>query len=101
MDMLRLAKEERGVVDAVNVQITLIVSLMVAIIIIYQLFIAGVGPTDNIDAANYDENAINAWNNLTTLAWAGIGLLAIVIIIIAASVILQVVRGFGGNAGKV
>jgi len=97
--MERLLKDERGQTEAVNAQITLVVGLMVAIIIVYQLFVAGVGPTDNVNDPNYDADAYNAWNNVQTLAWAGIALMALVIIILAASVILQVVRGFSGPRG--
>jgi len=45
---------------------------------------------------DYDADALAAYNNVVTLSWAGIGLMAVAIIIIAASVILGVVRGFGG-----
>jgi hypothetical protein len=115
-----------GQAAAVNMQLTLIISLVVAIIIVYQLVIAGVGPTayaylddngnpsdnsqnwDNVDnhdeglvAApenpDYDAEALNAYNNTIAIAWAGIGLMAVAIIILAASVILGVVRGFGGS----
>lgn len=105
-------------------QLTLIISLVVAVIVVYQLFIAGVGPTDyayldengdeiywadidntdNTDSwsanADYDADARAAYDRVVTLAWAGIGLMAVAIIILAASVILGVVRGFGG-AGRV
>jgi len=120
--------DERGQAEAVNVQLTLIISLVVAIIVIYQLFISGAGPTthpyihdnedntttygvacdagdiDNIDNTDswrnnpyYDAAALGAFNNVVTLSWAGIGLMAVAIIILAASVILGVVRGFGGG----
>jgi len=93
-------KGERGQVEtAVTVQLTLIISLLVAVTIIYQLFIAGVGPTDNENSPDYDADALDAWNNTRNLAWAGIGLMAVAIIILAASVILSVVRGFGGSRG--
>jgi hypothetical protein len=94
---MQLPTEERGQAAAVNMQLTLIISLVVAIIIVYQLVIAGVGPTDNENAADYDADALNAYNNTIAIAWAGIGLMAVAIIILAASVILGVVRGFGGG----
>ena len=94
---MRLPKlGERGQAQAVTMQLTLIISLLVAVIIVYQLFIAGVGPTDNASDPDYDADALAAWNNTRNLAWAGIGLMAVSIIILAASVILGVVRGFGG-----
>ena len=46
-----------------------------------------------------DPDAQAARSNLETLAWAGIGLMAVAIIVLAASVILGVVRGFGGAGG--
>jgi len=92
-------RDERGQAEAVTLQLTLIISLVVAIIVVYQLFISGAGPTDNENDANYDSAARAAYDNVVTLSWAGIGLMAVAIIIIAASVILGVVRGFGG-AGR-
>jgi len=97
MRLPELELGESGQAEAVNVQLTLIISLVVAIIVVYQLFISGAGPTDNENAANYDANALAAFNNVVTLSWAGIGLMAVAIIILAASVILGVVRGFGGR----
>ena len=91
--------DERGQSAAVTIQLTLIISLIVAIIIVYQLGIAGIGPTDNASDPNYDADALAAYNNVVTLAWAGIALMAVAIIILAASVILSVVRGFGGERG--
>jgi len=116
---------ERGQVEvAVTAQLTLIISLLIAVVIVHQMFIAGTGPTpypylengepsmdatwdhdDNENTAevptdpnpDYDADALQTWNNTRNLAWAGIGLMAIAIIILAASVILSVVRGFGGR----
>lgn len=48
---------------------------------------------------DYDADALATYNNVVTLSWAGIGLMAVAIVILAASVILGVVRGFGG-AGR-
>ena len=89
--------DEREQSQAVTVQLTLIISLIVAIIIIYQLGIAGIGPTDNENDPNYDADALAAYNRTVTLSWAGIALMGVAIIILAASVILGVVRGFGGG----
>ena len=96
---------------------TLIITLIVAIIIVYQLGIAGVAPTshiylnengvecdagdiENIDNTDswsynprYDADARSAYDRTVTLAWAGIGLMAVAIIVLAASVILAIVRG--------
>jgi len=99
MQLPKLMRDERGQAEAVTLQLTLIISLVVAIIVVYQLFISGAGPTDNSSAANYDADARAAFDNVVTLSWAGIGLMAVAIIILAASVILGVVRGFGG-AGR-
>ena len=45
---------------------------------------------------NYiDPDAQAARNNLVALSWAGIGLMAVAIVIIAAAMILAIVRGFG------
>lgn len=109
-------RDERGQAEAVTLQLTLIISLVVAIIVVYQLFISGAGPTkypyqdengeksltydaaeNKYDNPNYDADALDAYNNVVTLSWAGIGLMAVSIIILAASVILGVVRGFGGG----
>ena len=89
--------DERGQSAAVTMQVTLIISLVIAVIVVYQLFIAGVGPTDNTSDPDYDADALDAYNRVIMLAWAGIGLMAVAIIILAASVILGVVRGFGGG----
>ncbi len=91
--------DNRGQSQAVMMQLTLIISLVVAIIIVYQLGIAGVGPTDNADDPNYDADARDAYDRTVTLSWAGIGLMAVAIIILAASVILGVVRGFSVARG--
>jgi hypothetical protein len=100
MDLSRLAKDEKGQAQAVQVQIELIVTLLVAIIVVYQLFISGVGPTDNASSADYDASARSAWENVQTISWAGIGLMAVAVIILAAAVILQIIRGgFGGGRG--
>ena len=72
---------------------TLIITLIVAIIIVYQLGIAGIAPTDNADDPNYDKAARDAYDRTVTLSWAGIGLMAVAIIVLAASVILAIVRG--------
>ena len=93
---MKLKLDNRGQIEsAVGVQLSLIVTLMVAIIILYQLYIANVGPTENVLSPNYDATAVQAWQNTRNLAWAGIGLMAIAIIVLAASVILSIVRGFG------
>jgi len=93
---MKLKLDNRGQVEsAVGIQLSLIVTLMVAIIILYQLYIANVGPTENESSPNYDAEALKAWQNTRNLAWAGIGLMAIAIIVLAASVILSIVRGFG------
>ncbi len=47
MNLSILAKDEKGQAGAVNTQIQLIVSLMVAVIVVYQLFVSGVGPTSD------------------------------------------------------
>jgi len=99
MQLPKVLRDERGQAEAVTLQLTLIISLVVAIIVVYQLFISGAGPTDNASDADYDAAARAAYDNVVTLSWAGIGLMAVAIIIIAASVILGVVRGFGG-AGR-
>lgn len=102
--------------SAVTVQLTLIISLIVAVIIVYQLGVAKIGPTkypyqdengelsltyDNVenkyDNPNYDASALAAYNNVVVLSWAGIALMGVAIIILAASVILSVVGGFGGT----
>lgn len=97
MQLPKLIRDERGQAEAVTLQLTLIISLVVAIIVVYQLFISGAGPTDNASDPDYDADAYAAYSNVVTLSWAGIGLMAVAIIILAASVILGVVRGFGGG----
>jgi len=92
--------DKRGqVTSAVTVQLTLIISLIVAVIIVYQLGIAKIGPTDNASDPDYDASARAAYENIVTLSWAGIALMGVAIIILAASVILSVVGGFGGRGG--
>ena len=90
---MRLPMEERGQAGAVGAQLTLIITLIVAIIIVYQLGVAGIAPTDNADDPNYDKAALDAYNRVLTLSWIGIGLMAISIIVLAASVIIAIVRG--------
>lgn len=123
MQLPKVLRDERGQAEAVTLQLTLIISLVVAVIVVYQLFISGAGPTDyayldengdeiywadidNTDNENtwssnadYDASARSIYDNIVTMSWAGIGLMAVAIIILAASVILGVVRGFGG-AGR-
>ena len=95
---MRLPKlDNRGQSAAVSMQLTLIITLIVAIIIVYQLGIAGIAPTDNTEDPNYDKAARDAYDRTVTLAWAGIGLMAVAIIILAASVILSIVRGGEGR----
>jgi len=94
---LRLDSRGTGIETGVGIQLSLIVTLMVAIIILYQLYIANVGPTDNTSDPHYDASAYNAWQNTRNLAWAGIGLMSVAIIVLAASVILSIVRSFGGG----
>lgn len=108
--------------------ITLIVTLLIGIILLNQLFLSGAGPTKcpyldnngkpsenstnwiNVDnhaqgtmaaTANsqYDVNALSAWNSTQAYAWVGIGLLALAVIILAAVTILGIVRGGLGGAG--
>lgn len=98
MKPFKLGQREQSA--AIMMQLTLIISLVVAIIIVYQLGIAGVGPTDNTSDPDYDADALDAYNNVVTLSWAGIGLMAVAIIILAASVILGVVRGFSGAGAR-
>jgi hypothetical protein len=50
----------------------------------------------NVPNPDFCADALEAYNNVVTLSWAGIGLMAVAIIILAASVIIGVVRGFGG-----
>lgn len=99
MQMSSLLRDEKGQAEAVNLQLTLIIALVVAVIVVYQLFIAGAGPTDCTTDDDYDADALAAYNNVIALSWAGIGLMSVAIIILAASVILGVIRGFGG-AGR-
>jgi len=68
---------ERGQSAAVGMQLTLIITLIVAIIIVYQLGLAGIAPTDNASDPDYDADARSAYDRTVTLAWAGIGLVLI------------------------
>lgn len=104
--------------------------MIIGIIVLYQLFIAGIGPTPypylentteggenntptlsqypddnsdldtNPDNPNYDVNALNAYNNTRNLAWASIGLMALGVIVIAAVTILGFVKA-GIGGGRV
>lgn len=96
MKLAPLKLGNHGQASAVSVQLTLIITLIVAIIIVYQLGIAGVAPTDNTSDPDYDKSARDAYDRTVTMAWAGIGLMALAIIVLAASVILAIVRGTGG-----
>ncbi len=53
--------------------------------------------TVNIHDDYVDPDAQAAYDRVFVLSWAGIGLMAVAIIILAASVILGIVRGFGGG----
>lgn len=100
---------QMGIGSAVAAQVSLVVSLMISVIIIYQLGIANIGPTDctlicndgdhlsNDVNPDYDADALQGYQNVKTLSWAGLGLMCISIIVLAASVILSIVRsGMGG-----
>jgi len=95
---LKLGK--RGQAEAVTMQLVLIITLIIAIIIVHQLGVAGVAPTDNENDPNYDKDALDAYNRTRSLAWAGIGLMALAIIVLAASVILTIVKGVGGGGTR-
>jgi hypothetical protein len=108
MQLLHDQKGQAGITSAVGLQVSLIVTLLISVVIIYQIGIANIGPTDctlidNASGANvvpnpaYDAIALAQFSNVKTLSWAGIGLMAIAIIVLAASVILSIVRqGMGG-----
>lgn len=68
----------------------LIISIVVVVIVVSQLFGAGIGPTEN--QAGY-----TTYVNLQTITWAGLALLSIAIIVMAASVILGLFRGGRGG----
>jgi hypothetical protein len=95
---------QEGITSAVGLQVSLIVTLLISVVIIYQLGVANIGPTDCTQLAGettpnpaYDAIALAQFSNVKTLSWAGIGLMAIAIIVLAASVILSIVRqGMGG-----
>jgi len=95
---------ERGQAQMVGVAVTLIITLVIGIVVVNQLFIAGIGPTqsDNENVAGYGSaDAVAAYSNVRTLAWAGIGLMALSIIVLAAVTILGIVRSGLGGAGGV
>lgn len=60
----------------------------------------GVNLSTRVHDDYIDADAQSTRDNLETLAWSGIGLMAVAIIIIAAAMILAIVRGFG-TGGKV
>lgn len=80
---------------------TMVITLVIGIIVLYQLFISGVGPTDNTEDNNYDADAWTAYENTRNLAWAAIGLMALGVIVIAAVTILGFVRAGIGGTGRV
>ena len=69
---------------------SLIISVVVVIIVVSQLFGAGIGP-ENENAPGYE-----TYQTTQKIAWAGLTLLAVAIIVMAASVILGMFRGGGG-----
>ena len=102
--MLPMRLGERGQVAMVGTSLTLIISLIIGIIILNQLFISGAAPTqsDNENAEGYGTaDAVSAADKTKSFAWVGIGLMALAIIILAAVTILGIVRGGLGGAGGV
>lgn len=87
----------------IGVAIGLIITIVIGVIIVGQLFATGIGPTqsDNENKAGYGTAAaVSAYKNVQTLSWAAFGLFALSIIILAAVVILGMVRsGIGGTGG--
>lgn len=95
---------EKGQAAMVGVAIGLIITVVIGVIVVSQLFSIGIGPTqsDDENAAGYGTAAaVQAYRNVQTLAWAAIALLALSIIVLAAVVILGMVRSGIGGAGGV
>jgi len=70
---------------------SLIISVVVVVIVVSQLFGAGIGP-ENENSPGY-----STYTKVQTISWAGLTLLAVAIIVMAASVILGMFRGGGGG----
>jgi len=112
-----LKHDRSGQAGMVGVALTLIITLVIGIVVVNQLFLAGIGPTDNQGSwenadnhsqgtgwtanPNYDADALAAYHNLQTLSWAGIGLMALAIIVLAAATILGIVRSGLGGVGNI
>ncbi|MEM1590221.1 MAG: hypothetical protein QW175_07375 [Candidatus Bathyarchaeia archaeon] len=85
-------RDARGQAAVVGLVMSVAISLAVGVVVLSQLFHAVPTPTDN--------NASTAYSNVQTLTWAGIGLLSVAIIVLAATTIMGIVRGgFGGRGG--
>ena len=125
---VKLELDRRGQAAVVWTTISTVIALVIGIIVIHQFFVSGAGPTDkpylddngnpsdnaynweNVDnhdqgltaaPANpqYDADALDSYNRVKTLAWVAIGILALVILALAAVTIMSVFRG--GLGGKV
>ena len=82
----------RGQAAVVGLVMSVAISLAVGIVVLSQLYTSVPTPTDN--------NAASSYQNVQTLTWAGMGLLAVAIIVLAATTIMGIVRGgFGGRGG--
>lgn len=82
----------------------MIITMVVVVIVISQLFAIGIGPTqsDNENRADYGTPAaVAAFANVQMMSWAAISLLMLSIIILAAVVILGMIRSGIGGAGGV
>jgi hypothetical protein len=103
-NLLKMTHEKSGQAAMVGVMISLIVTLLIGVIVINQLFLSGAAPyqSDNKDAPGYGTpEAVAAANQTKMYAWVGIGLMALGVIILAAVTILTIVRGgLGGVGGR-
>ena len=88
-----LKRDASGQVQAIRVLVSAVIMLVIGIIVISRLFMSGVAPTDNTEDADYDAEALDAYNNTKTMAWVAIGLMSIGILMLGAMTIMSFMGG--------
>lgn len=96
---MNLVLDRRGQTAVVWTTISTIIALVIGIIVIHQFFASGAGPTENKNDPSYDPDALASYKRIKTLAWVAIGILALVILALAAVTIMAVFRGGPGGRG--
>lgn len=92
MIVARSAPKFAGFAGTMGVVMSMIISLVVGIIIINQLFLSAPEPPKYLDNEGTINPAWESWQRVQTLGWAAIGLLSVSMIVASAVVIMQMVR---------